>query len=587
MAAKSSQTEITRLSDARDKIRSTLVNWGKAEGTEKLDALATTIENIKNNGSVSAQIKEGDTYTIPEGYHNGSGTVSGIAGGGDYNLQSKSVTPTKKQQNVTPDEGYYGLSDVTVAAIPANYQDVSATTATAADVLANKVFTSKEGVTTTGEMPNNGAVNQKLTSKQLSYTVPKGYHDGLGTVSVDLETKSATPTKIQQTISPTTGKLLSSVTVEAIPDEYITTDDATATAEHILEGDTAYVGGNKLTGTMSNNSAVTGKVSINSPSYSIPKGYHDGRGTISIDPETKTTTPTKSVQKITPTEGKVLSEVTVQAIPTEYITTTDATATADKILIDETAYVAGEKVTGTMPNNGSSSKTLDTTTTSYTIPLGYHDGTGSVSIVTETKTLTPTKQQQVVPATSGKVISSVTVEAIPGNYIDTTDATATAATILDGETAYVGGVKVEGSMPNNGAAEKTLTTTETSYTIPEGYHNGEGTVIIVPEQKTVQPSRSEQNVTPTTGKVLSKVTVGAIPANLIDTTDANAEASHILITKSAYVNGKKVDGTMPNNETITGTIDGLTETSYTIPAGYTAGGTVTLTDDIEQALAAI
>jgi hypothetical protein len=391
MAAKSSQTEITRLSDARDKIRSTLVNWGKAEGTERLDALATTIENIKNNGSVSAQIKEGDTYTIPEGYHNGSGTVSGIAGGGEYNLQSKTVTPTKKQQNVTPDEGYYGLSDVTVAAIPANYQDVSATTATAPDVLANKVFTAKDGTTTTGEMPNNGAVSQKLTAEQPSYTVPKGYHDGLGTVSVDLETKSATPTKIQQTISPTTGKLL----------------------------------------------------------------------------------------------------------------------------------------------------------------------------------------------------SSVTVEAIPGNYIDTTDATATAATILNGDTAYVKGKKVTGTMPNNGAVEKTLTTTETSYTVPEGYHNGEGTVIIVPEQKTVQPTRSEQSITPTTGKVLSKVTVGAIPANLIDTTDANAEASHILITKSAYVNGKKVDGTMPNNETITGTIDGLTETSYTIPAGYTAGGTVTLTDDIEQALAAI
>lgn len=377
MAAKSSQTEITRLSDARDKIRSTLVNWGKAEGTERLDALATTIENIKNNGSVSAQIKEGDTYTIPEGYHNGSGTVSGIAGGGEYNLQSKTVTPTKKQQNVTPDEGYYGLSDVTVAAIPANYQDVSATTATAPDVLANKVFTAKDGTTTTGEMPNNGAVSQKLTAEQPSYTVAKGYHDGLGTVSVDLETKSATPTKIQQTVSPTTGKLLSSVTVEAIPDEYITTDDATATAEHILNGDTA--------------------------------------------------------------------------------------------------YVKGKKVTGTMPNNGAVSKTLDSATTNYAIPAGYHSGTGSVSIVTETKTLTPTKQQQVVPATSGKVISSVTVEAIPGNYIDTTDATAPAATILDGETAYVGGVKVEGSMPNNGAVEKTLTTTETSYTVPEGYHNGEGT----------------------------------------------------------------------------------------------------------------
>lgn len=489
MAAKSSQTEITRLSDARDKIRSTLVNWGKAEGTERLDALATTIENIKNNGSVSAQIKEGDTYTIPEGYHNGSGTVSGIAGGGDYNLQSKSVTPTKKQQNVTPDEGYYGLSDVTVAAIPANYQDVSATTATAPDVLANKVFTAKDGTTTTGEMPNNGAVSQKLTSKQPSYTVPKGYHDGLGTVS--------------------------------------------------------------------------------------------------IDPETKTVTPSTIEQKVTPTAGKVLSEVTVGKIPDEYITTDDATATADKILIDETAYVAGEKVTGTMPNNGAVSKTLDSATTNYAIPAGYHSGTGSVNVVTETKTLTPTKSQQVVSATSGKVISSVTVNAIPDNYVDTTDATATAGTILEGETAYVGSVKVEGTMPNNGAAEKTLTTTETSYTIPEGYHNGEGTVIVVPETKTVQPSRSEQNVTPTAGKVLSKVTVGAIPANLIDTTDATAEASDILSGQTAYVNGVKVTGSMTNNAAVNGTIDGLTTTSFSVPAGYTTGGTVSLTNDIERALAAI
>lgn len=489
MAMRSTTDQITRLSDARDKIRSTLVNWGKAEGTEMLDSLATTIEGIKNNGSVSAQIKEGDTYTIPEGYHNGSGTVSGIAGGGDYNLQSKSVTPTKLQQSVTPDSGYYGLSDVTVAAIPANYQDVSATTATAPDVLANKVFTAKDGTTTTGEMPNNGAVSQKLTSEQPSYTVPKGYHDGLGTVSVDLETKSATPTKIQQTISPTTGKLLSSVTVEAIPDEYITTDDATATAEHILNGDTAYVDGAKVTGTMPDNGGVTEKVSIDNPSYTIPLGYHDGLGTVSIDPETKTVTPSTIEQKVTPTAGKVLSEVTVGNIPDEYITTDDATATADKILIDETAYVAGEKVTGTMPNNGSSSKTLDTTTTSYTIPLGYHDGTGSVSITTETKTATPSKEPQTISATPGKVISSVSVEAIPDEYITTTD--------------------------------------------------------------------------------------------------ADAEAPHILVGKTAYVKGLKVTGNMPNNETITATIDGLTETSYAIPAGYTAGGTVTLTDDIEQALAAI
>lgn len=382
---------IESITNSRNTIRNKLIDFGLAQNNDQLAALATAISNITDNGSVQASVKEGETYSIPKGYHDGSGTVSGVAGGGSYNLQSKTVTPTKAQQPITADEGYYGLSDVTVKAIPEAYQDVTAVTATAADVLATKVIVNATGKVTTGTMPNNGAVN----------------------------------------------------------------------------------------------------------------------------------------------------------------------------------------------------KTLDSATTNYAIPAGYHSGAGSVSIVTETKTLTPTKQQQVVPATSGKVISSVTVAAIPDNYIDTTDATATAATILDGETAYVGGVKVEGSMPNNGAAEKTLTTTETSYTIPEGYHNGEGTVIVVPEEKTVQPTRSEQNVTPTTGKVLSKVTVGAIPENLIDTTDGTAEASDILSGQTAYVNGVKVTGSMVNNAAVNGTIDGLTATSFTVPAGYTTGGTVSLTNDIETALAAI
>ena len=51
--------------------------------------------------------------------------------------------------------------------------------------------------------------------------------------------------------------------------------------------------------------------------------------------------------------------------------------------------------------------------------------------------------------------------------------------------------------------------------------------------------------------------------------------------------GNSIEGTMTNNGAISNTIDGLTQTSVTIPAGYTSGGTVSLTDDIEMALAAI
>lgn len=137
-------TEISRLQAARNKIRAKAVELGIGTSNDQLDALATEIDAIENRGAVSAQVQEGDTYTIPKGYHNGSGTVSGVAGGGNYNLQSKTVTPTKAQQNVTPDPGYYGLSDVTVGAIPDSYQDVSAVTAAGADVLTGKILWTRQ-----------------------------------------------------------------------------------------------------------------------------------------------------------------------------------------------------------------------------------------------------------------------------------------------------------------------------------------------------------------------------------------------------------------------------------------------------------
>ena len=277
------QTEITRLQTARNKLRTKGLELGLSTGTDKLDVIAAGFDAISNCGAVSATVKEGETYTIPKGYHNGSGTVSGVAGGGNYTLQSKTATPTKSQQNITPDSGYYGLSDVTVAAIPDQFQDVSSVTAAAADVLANKVFVDSEGTVTAGTMVNNGAVSKKLDTSTKSYTIPKGYHSGSGTVSLTTETKSATPTKSQQTITPTSGKVLSSVTVAPIPEAYITTADATAAAGEILDGKTAYVDGAKVEGTMANNGAVGGTMDgLSTTSVTIPAGYTTG-GTVTLD----------------------------------------------------------------------------------------------------------------------------------------------------------------------------------------------------------------------------------------------------------------------------------------------------------------
>lgn len=176
---------------------------------------------------------------------------------------------------------------------------------------------------------------------------------------------------------------------------------------------------------------------------------------------------------------------------------------------------------------------------------------------------------------------------------DTSDATATAAEILSTKTAYKNGSKLTGTMPNNGAVSKTLdaTANNQSYTVPAGYHSGSGEVQIVLEEKSATPTTSSQTISPTSGKVLSEVTVNAIPVKYVDTTGDNARPANLLEGAKAHTNAfgraVQITGTMANNGAIAGSIDGLTTTSYSVAAGYTSGGTVSLTSDIEDALSAI
>nr|DAZ22103.1 MAG TPA: tail protein [Caudoviricetes sp.] len=275
-------SELSRIQTDRNTIRTKLVSLGLVPAAANLDACASAVQNIENRGAVSATVQEGDTYTIPAGYHNGSGTVSGVAGGGNYSLQSKTITPTKTQQAITPDSGYYGLSDVTVGAIPDAFQDVSSVTAGADDVLTGKVFVDADGKVTTGTMTNNGTVTKTLNTTTKSYTIPKGYHSGSGKVSITTEEKSVTPTKASQAVTPTSGKVLSKVTVATIPANFVDTTDADAVAANILVEKTAYVNGVKIEGTMPDNGSVTASIDgLTAASVTIPAGYTSG-GTVSL-----------------------------------------------------------------------------------------------------------------------------------------------------------------------------------------------------------------------------------------------------------------------------------------------------------------
>lgn len=277
-------TYIANLEANRNTIRNKLIELGMAASGDKLDKLAAAIEGIVNQGAVNITVQEGDTYTIPAGYHNGNGTVSGVAGGGNYSLQAKTVTPTKKQQSIAPDSGFYGLSGVTVSAIPEAYQDTSSVTATAGDVLTGKVFVTAAGVVTPGEMVNNGAVDKTLDVTTITYTIPKGCHSGSGKVKIVLETKTVTPTKSSQKITPTAGKVLSEVTVEAIPDKYQDVSGVTATAANVLDGN-YFVDktGALVEGTMPDKGAVNATIDgLTTTSYTIPAGKHNGSGKVSL-----------------------------------------------------------------------------------------------------------------------------------------------------------------------------------------------------------------------------------------------------------------------------------------------------------------
>jgi hypothetical protein len=285
-------TQISRINASRDTIRAKLQTLGIATGTDKLDALATAISNIIDRGAVSVEIKEGTTYTIPAGYHNGSGVVSAISDAeGDaeaYKKQSKTVTPTKSQLNVTPDEGFYALGSVTVEPIPDAFQNVSSVTADAGSVLTGKIFVASDGEVVAGTMANNGAVKQTLNGTTITYKIPAGYHNGSGTVSITLEEKTVTPSVTAQTITPSSTKVLSKVIVNAIPEKFADTSNATVDASEILYGQIAYGIENgkakEITGTMPNNEAISGTITgmdEESSAYAVPAGYTTG-GTVTL-----------------------------------------------------------------------------------------------------------------------------------------------------------------------------------------------------------------------------------------------------------------------------------------------------------------
>ena len=353
-----------------------------------------------------------------------------IEDGANPVLQTKSVSPSESSQNVTPDAGYDGLSKVTVGAIQ----------------------TETKTVTTNG------------------------------------------------TVTPSSGKYLKQVTVN-VPSSGIDTSDATATAGKILQGATAYVKGEKVTGTIE----YYPKGSITSRGYTSNSAENVSVTTIQskkyLDIKSPTITdPVAFLAKSKVSCGTLLSnlgdataadvvegktftsaaglKVTGTHVCSGGIDTSDATATADDMAEGMTAYVKGEKITGNVKVFDKSSSTL--LSSEKYVSFTTYQTQKCIQLKTDKRANNAlyragTTQAFMAPASffgdataadvaEGKTFTSATGLKVTGTHVcsgglDTSDATATANDIAKDKTAYVNGEKVTGTVTEVASTSRSILTT--------------------------------------------------------------------------------------------------------------------------------
>lgn len=265
-----------------------------------------------------------------------------------------------------------------------------------------------------------------------------------------------------------------------------------------------------IMGTMPNNGSV-GTITLDTQNkeYVIPKGYHNGLGKV----KAVISGLIASVIKAGTTVGDILGTFT-----------SDATAAAGDILQDKTAYAKGNKLTGTMPNNGS--KTFTPSDSIQTSGAGYYSGIA----------VNPR------PALSGS---------------------ATEGNVLAGTTFYNNNyTKRTGTMPNRGAVSQSLPING-SYAIPAGYHNGSGKVT-----QSI-PTKAAQTYTPCTASQTISAGQYLNGAQTIKG-DANLIPANILSGKNIFgVVGNVVAGKRFAKGTHT--FSGSTDESYYFSFMYTTG----------------
>ena len=329
------------------------------------------------------------------------------------------------------------------------------------DLLSGKELIGPDGQIVMGRMADNGTITKVLDANTTSYTIPAGKHSGSGVVSIQTQSKLIYS---NGTYYPDSGKVFDSITVDILTDaklgsatEYsfgqVSITAVNGVSVSYTYADTFHVDAGEIILDNPTSQTVTIRPSGTSgSSFEFLKGkyFQKSGSTYYVPPDCNisrtgvsgvggTVTAYKFVGTVYPVivnAGTVMGTKNITENGTFYASDDGfdgfesvnvkvaypglARPAYDTHVLDGRQYIDenGDIMLGRMPNNGGDYVSLDTSKTRYAIPEGYHDGQGEVYITTETMTVTPKKSSQTVSASSGKVISSFTVNPIPSQYIE-------------------------------------------------------------------------------------------------------------------------------------------------------------------------